>query len=389
MAIKIGLAQIKDSPPSWLKGRRFGLLCHQASVLPQGLHARILLKELFPQGLKLLFSPQHGLFGERQANMISSEDVLDPETGLPVVSLYGPRLSPRPDHLAEIDLLLVDLQDVGCRVYTYIWTLLLTMEACARAGVEVVILDRPNPLGRKVEGPVLDPELVSFVGLLPLPMRHGLTVGELARYFQAQRGLDLKLRVVKLEGWHGELFPQTGLPWIMPSPNMPSFQTALVYPGQVLLEGTNLSEGRGTTRPFEIFGAPFLRIGPLRSSLPAQEGVWWREVSFVPVFDKWQGRMCRGFQIHVTRSDTYRPVGTTLLLLREIKALHEEFAWRRPPYEFTWQHLPFDIIVGTKKIRAALEAGAEKQELLRLCEEGVSKFCEEVFPFVIYKGYVI
>jgi uncharacterized protein YbbC (DUF1343 family) len=187
------------------------------------------------------------------------------------VSLYGPRLSPTPEHLSGIDLLLVDLQDVGCRVYTYIWTLLLAMEACARAGVEVVVLDRPNPLGRTVEGPLLEEGLYSFVGLLSIPMRHGLTIGELALYFKNKRRLDLPLRVLKVEGWRGEPFPETGLPWIMPSPNMPSFETALVYPGQVLLEGTNLSEGRGTTRPFEIFGAPYLspeKLRPFSAKIP-------------------------------------------------------------------------------------------------------------------------
>ncbi len=389
MTTKIGLAQIIDASPYWLKGRRFGLLCHQASVLPKGPHTRILLKKLYPRGLKVLFTPQHGLFGERQANMIASADTLDPATGLPIVSLYGPRLAPEPEHLAEIDLLLVDLQDVGCRVYTYIWTLFLTMEACARCGVEVVVLDRPNPLGRRVEGPLLDPELTSFVGLLPLPMRHGLTLGELARYFRAKRGLDLKLRIVEMEGWSGEFFPQTGLPWIMPSPNMPSFHTALVYPGQVLLEGTNLSEGRGTTLPFELFGAPFLRTEEMYTRLPAQESVWWREIAFVPVFDKWQGQMCRGFQLHLLDIEAYQPVLTSLLLLREIKALHEEFCWRRPPYEFTWQHLPFDIIVGSKKIREALEARVDIPGLEELCQKGLSEFCEEVLPFVIYKDYVV
>lgn len=387
MKVKVGLERLLEKNPSWLRGRRFGLLCHQASVTSRGQHARLLLKERYPDGLRLLFTPQHGLFGEKQANMVASADAEDPATGLPIVSLYGPRLCPAPEHLSEIDLLLLDLQDVGCRVYTYIWTLLLTMEACAKAGVEIVVLDRPNPLGRTVEGPLLEKGLFSFVGLFPLPMRHGLTIGELALYFREKRGLDLPIRVLKVRGWQGELFPETGLPWIMPSPNMPTFETALVYPGQVLLEGTNLSEGRGTTRPFEFFGAPYLSPERLRMALKEIPGVWWREVAFVPTFDKWQGRLCRGFQLHVTSPDKYRPVLTTLLLLRAIRTNHEEFSWRRPPYEFTWQHLPFDIIVGSKKMRHALEGGASPAEIDALCLAGLSDFYQDVSPFLLYRGH--
>ncbi len=381
--VKIGLERIVEERPSWLKDRRLGLLCHQASVTRDGQHARIILQQCFGKELRLLFSPQHGLFGDKQANMISSTDFIDKVTGLPVISLYGPRLRPEAEHLSEIEVLLIDLQDVGCRVYTYIWTMLLAMEACAQTGVEVVILDRPNPLGFQMEGPILEEGLFSFVGLAQLPLRHGLTMGELARYFLAKKKLALSLRIIEMEGWQGEFFPETGLPWIMPSPNMPLWETALVYPGQVLLEGTNLSEGRGTTRPFEIFGAPYLSPDRVKLSLLEIPGVRWHELAFTPTFDKWEGKLCYGFRLEVYRPYLYEPVFTSLVLLKAIIETHEEFFWRRPPYEFEWQQMPFDIIVGAQDVRAILQEGS-KEDLKNLCQKGVREFQEEIESFRIY-----
>ncbi|NPB09539.1 MAG: DUF1343 domain-containing protein [Thermodesulfobacteria bacterium] len=379
--VRTGLENFLKDPPADLKGRRVGLLCHQASVDGSLRPAWRLLKGLLGDDLRLLFSPQHGLFGEQQANMIPSADFVEEETGLPVISLYGPRLAPEPEHLAEIDVLLVDLQDVGCRVYTYIWTLLLAMEACAREGKEVVVLDRPNPLGRAVEGPMLDPELVSFVGLHPLPMRHGLTIGELALHFRHARGLDLALRVVPFTGWDEGFFPDTGLPWVPPSPNMPRFETALVYPGQVMLEGTNLSEGRGTTTPFEVFGAPWLAVREVLSILPELPGAVLRGLSFEPWFDKWAGRSCRGLALHVVEAESFRPVRTTLTILAAIAGVHEEFAFRWPPYEFEWQAWPFDIIVGTKAIRERL---LERETWEDQLDAGIEEFQELTRPFRLY-----
>ncbi len=383
MKIKIGLEKLLERP-KWLKGRRMGLLCHQASTTSKGHHARFILKKCYPEEFRIIFCPQHGLFGDKQANMIGSEDFIDKATGLPVISLYGPRLRPEQEHLSEIDVLLVDLQDIGCRVYTYIWTVLLCMEACAKAGVEVIILDRPNPLGYEMEGPILEKQLFSFVGLASIPMRHGLTIGELARYLLSKKGLDLSLQVVKIEGWYGDLFPETKLPWIMPSPNIPSFWTALVYPGQVLLEGTNLSEGRGTTRPFEIFGAPYLKVQKMIKTLDSIAGVRWQEIDFIPVFDKWKGRVCHGLQIHVVDPYGYKPVFTSLAILRTVIKWHDEFAWRQPPYEFEWQHLPFDIIVGSQKVRKILKMDISLEELKELCCENLKNFQEEIKPFRLY-----
>ena len=384
--IKTGLARLSQGEAhAFLKGRRLGLLTHQAAVLPDFTPAHVVLKELFPRELRLLFAPQHGLFGEAQANMIPSADFVEDETGLGVVSLYGPRLAPGAEHLREIDVLVVDLQDVGCRVYTYIWTLFLALKACEKEGVEVLVLDRPNPIGGRREGPLLEEEFRSFVGLAPLPLRHGLTIGEVALYFRAFLGLSIPVHVLPLEGWRRSmLFPETGLPWVPPSPNMPSFDTALVYPGQVLLEGTNVSEGRGTTRPFEVFGAPWLVEEKVLADLADLPGVSWRRIQFVPWYDKWAGKTCRGLRLFVLDESGYRSVWTTLLLLDTMARNFAAFSWRLPPYEYQWHKLPFDIIVGTKNIREILGRG-ERTLLKEILETGLAEFEEEIRPFFLYQ----
>ena len=383
--VKTGLERVcRGEFSSSLQGRKLGLLTHRAATLPDLTPAYLALKRTFPRELELLFTPQHGLFGEVQANMLPSADFVEEETGLPVISLYGPRLAPAPEHLQEIEVLLVDLQDVGCRVYTYIWTLFLTLKACDRAGVEVVVLDRPNPLGGEREGPLLEEDLFSFVGLAPLPLRHGLTLAEAALYFKAYLGLSLPIRIVRMEGWSRKMyFPETGLPWIPPSPNMPHFYTALLYPGQVLWEGTNVSEGRGTTRPFEVLGAPWLKEEVLLADFSTLPGVSFRRVQFVPWYDKWAGRMCRGLELLVKERDQYRPVFTTLVLLDAVLRNFEEFSWRLPPYEYRWHKFPFDIIVGTKKIREVLGSG-DIEGLAAILKERLKGFEEEVKPFLLY-----
>ena len=255
-----GLEIFLQDPPAWAARARLGLLSHPAAVAADLASARELLAARLPGRLQILFSPQHGLRGEKQDNMIASADFVDPVLELPVVSLYGPRLAPPADALAAVDVILVDLQDVGTRVYTFAATLAKVMAAAAPLGKKVVVLDRPNPIGgAAVEGNLLRPEWASLVGPYPLPMRHGFTLGELARYYRVTQQIDCDLEVIPLQGWRRrDYFDATGLPWVLPSPNLPTLDGAIVYPGQVLLEGTNLSEGRGTTRPFELFGAPFL-----------------------------------------------------------------------------------------------------------------------------------
>jgi len=343
----------------------------------------------FPGQLRALFSPQHGLKGDKQDNMVASPDFEDPLLRIPVVSLYGPRLDPPREALENIAVLLVDLQDVGTRVYTYAATLAKAMAVAARVGVKVAVLDRPNPIGGfQVEGNLLRPEWASFVGPYPLPMRHGFTLGELARYYNVTQHLGCDLEVIPARGWRrGGYFDATGLPWIMPSPNLPTLDGALVYPGQVLLEGTNLSEGRGTTRPFEFFGAPFLEPGRLRQVLKDTPlpGVVLREVGFEPTFHKWAGELCHGFQLHVTDRRAFKPYYTTLVLLAAIRRLYpEHFAWRLPPYEYETERLPIDLLTGDAAIREGFDAGRPVAELETAWQPDLEAFRQASREFWLY-----
>ncbi len=383
-----GLEVFLAEPPAWAKGARLGLLSHPASVDRSYRPARELVAARFPGQLKRLFSPQHGLGGEKQDNMVASADFVEPSLNLPVVSLYGPRLAPPAESLRDLDVLLVDLQDVGTRVYTYQATVAAVMQVAAKVGVKVAVLDRPNPLGGlQVEGNLLKPALASFVGPFPLPMRHGLTLGELARFYNGEHAWGCDLEVVPARGWRRSFyFEDTGLPWVMPSPNLPTLEGALVYPGQVLLEGTNLSEGRGTTRPFELWGAPFLNPRRLLTELnPFPAGVILREVVFEPTFHKYQGALCRGFQLHVTHRAQFKPYATTLALLRAVLKVHpEHFAWRPPPYEYETERLPFDLLTGDAAIRAGLEAGLEIAALEAAWQPELAEFRLRCQPYLLY-----
>ncbi len=385
--VKTGLEIVINRPPSWIKGRRLGLLCNHASVSSGLIHSRLLINDAFPNRLKAIFTPQHGLFAEKQDNMKESGHGVDEELNLPVFSLYSETRAPLKEQLELIDVFVVDLQDCGCRVYTFIWTMLLAMKACAENGVALAVLDRPNPIGgSQVEGNILDEGLFSFVGLAPIPMRHGMTIGELALFFKDFLGLDLELHVVAMEGWNRDMyFDSTGLPWVFPSPNMPSVETAIVYPGQVILEGTNLSEGRGTTMPFEIFGAPYLKASEVIDALGDVEGALLRYQAFEPTFNKWQGKRCQGFQIHVTDRQKFLPYRFTLNLLSAINRVQgEEFSWTPPPYEYDFWHLPADLIIGSKKIRTLVEQGAGREELHEALLPDEKEFEEKRQPFLLY-----
>lgn len=385
-----GLEVFLQEPPAWAATARLGLLSHPASVaadLVAG--ARDLMARRFPGRLRVLFSPQHGLLGEKQDNMMASADFVDPVLKLPVVSLYGPRMAPPPEALAAVDVILADLMDVGTRVYTFGATLAQVMAAAGPLDKKVVVLDRPNPIGgTAVEGNLLRPEFASFVGPYPLPMRHGFTLGELARYYQVTQKLDCELEVVPARGWRrGDYFDATGLPWVLPSPNLPTLEGAIVYPGQVLLEGTNLSEGRGTTRPFELFGAPFLQPARVQAALAAYElpGVILRPACFEPTFHKWAGELCRGFQLHVTDREAYRPYYTTLTLLAVIREMYpDRFAWRQPPYEYETERLPFDLLTGDAAIRRGLEQGVPAADLEALWQADLARFMEVRRDFLLY-----
>ncbi len=354
-----GLDRLYTAWPSALNNARVGLLCHPASVNRSLQHAIDIFKNFKKIKLTALFGPQHGIWGNTQDNMIEWQGFRDKKTGLPVYSLYGKYRKPTPAMLKQIDVLVIDLQDVGARYYTFIWTMYLCLEACLELKLPVIILDRPNPInGQTVEGPLLDPAFASFVGLQPLPIRHGMTIGEIARYFQKYFFPQLSLTIILLKNWkRNYFFNQTGLPWVLPSPNLPTLDAALLYPGLCLLEGTNLSEGRGTTKPFQILGAPFIDPDVLvhelnKNSLP---GIFLRPLFFQPAFQKYTGKICGGAEIHILKAQSLKPVLTAAAILKTVRKLYpRRFAWRQPPYEYETRQLPIDILAGSDRFREQL-----------------------------------
>lgn len=365
--VSLGCEVLLESPPSWLRSARLGILANLASCSAGYVHVTDLIHKAGGR-IHSVFSPQHGYFVEKQANMRESSHGWDASLNAPIYSLYGAVREPSEEMLEGIDVLLIDLQDVGTRVYTYATTMGLCLEAAGRCGLRVVILDRPNPIsGDAVEGNILDGEYRSFVGRYPIPMRHGLTLGELARFLVLHCGVSCELDVVSLRNWkRREFFGDIQLPWFYPSPNMPSWETALLYPGMVLLEGCNVSEGRGTTLPFHLFGAPFVdqkKVGQLLNGY-SLTGAVFRPVCFEPVCDKWEGKTCFGFQIHVTDREKLRPYRLGLGVLKALMEVHpEEFRWLPPPYEYEWEKLPIDILIGDRKIRSRLEGGEALENL--------------------------
>jgi uncharacterized protein YbbC (DUF1343 family) len=373
-----GLDLFTRNWPQKLKGSRIGLLVHPASVNRRREHA----VSLFPKSknivLTTLFGPQHGIRGETQDNMVEWEGFIDFRTGLPIFSLYGRMRKPTPAMLNNIDALAIDMQDVGSRYYTFIWTMELCMQACMEMGKSIVILDRPNPIGGHIiEGPVLDKDYASFVGQRPLPVRHGMTIGEIARYLKNEFYPSLDLHIIGLREWKRHMwFDETRLPWVMPSPNMPTLDTATVYPGMCLLEGTNLSEGRGTTRPFEIFGAPFIEPDALAAHLKDFHlpGVAFRPLYFQPTFQKHAGSLCGGAQIHVLNRERFRPFKTGVAVIKAVHQLYpEHFQWKLPPYEYEAEKMPIDILAGTDRLRKDIERG----ESLDLMEKWWREQCRE------------
>jgi uncharacterized protein YbbC (DUF1343 family) len=375
------------------RGRRVGLLCHPASVTADLTHA---VDQLIAVGIRptRLFGPEHGVRGEAQ-DMIGVDAEPDRRTGILATSLYGETvesLEPTAEALADIDVLLVDLQDVGSRYYTYVWTMALCMKAAARAGVAVVVLDRPNPLGGiEIEGGDVEPDAESFVGLGSIPVRHGLTIGELAQLVRAgiswggprfAQPLDCDLTVVKMRGWkRADSFESTGLPWVLPSPNMPTPETAYVYPGMCLIEGTNVSEGRGTTRPFELFGAPFVDGYRLAERLAAYD-----LPGFRPVFHKFGRESCGGLQLHVADRRTFKPYRTGVAILRELWALSEgQFRWRTEKYEFVSDRPAIDLLTGSDAVRKGIERGLPVEELFATWLPAERAFAERRHAHLLYE----
>jgi uncharacterized protein YbbC (DUF1343 family) len=365
-----GIDRLLTADRRMIEGRRVGLLCNPASIDAKFQHTADRLFEDPDITLAALFGPQHGFRSDLQDNMIETPHTQDCRRKVPIFSLYSETREPTAEMLERVDLLVVDLQDVGTRVYTFVYTMANCMRAAARHGIPVVVCDRPNPIGGEdVEGPCLQEPWTSFVGQFPIPMRHGMTIGELALLFNEAFGIGADLEVVPLEGWRRTMYhDETGLPWIIPSPNLPTLDSAIVYPGAVLIEGTMLSEGRGTTRPFELIGAPWIDGERLAREMNARElpGVHFRPVFFEPTFQKHARQTCGGCQLHVLDRRTFLPVRTAVELIDEFRREQPaRFAWRQPPYEYEQDKEPIDILYGSDRLRQTLDADGEADALVR------------------------
>jgi uncharacterized protein YbbC (DUF1343 family) len=365
-----------------LNGHRVGIVSNPASVDANYTH--IVDALMGTQGVTLgaIFGPQHGFRSDVQDNMIETPHANDCQRRVPVFSLYSDTREPTSDMLRHVDVLVIDLQDIGARIYTYIYTMANCLRACAKFGVEVIVCDRPNPIGgADVEGPMLVEGNESFVGQFPIPMRHGMTIGELARLFNEHFHINAPLQVVEMEGWSRSFYlDQTGLPFVMPSPNIPTLDSAIVYPGTVLLEGTMASEGRGTTRPFELVGAPWVDAERFAQEMNARNlpGVYFRAAVFEPTFQKHAKKACGGCQIHVLDRKIFKPVLTGAALIDQIRAAGpKDFSWRKPPYEYELDKEPIDILAGSPAFRLAIDAGTRAEDLVPIWTRDSEPF-EEV-----------
>jgi uncharacterized protein YbbC (DUF1343 family) len=387
MRISLGSERLLAS--SVLDGKRVGVVCNPASIDHAFGHIADRIAAHPGARLAAIFGPQHGFRSDVQENMIESGHGQDDRRRVPVYSLYSETRIPTHEMMEALDLLVIDLQDVGTRIYTYIYTMAYCLTAAKRSGVRVIVCDRPNPIGgTQVEGPMLAPGYESFVGLYPIPMRHGLTIGELARLFNDHFGIGADLHVITMHGWTRNMYHDDArAPWVMPSPNMPTLDTAIVYPGTVLFEGTNVSEGRGTTRPFELVGAPWVPDERFADALNARRipGAFFRPTMFEPTFHKHAKTSCGGCQIHVTDRGTFQPVLTGVLLTEAFRAASPgAFEWRQPPYEYEYEKLPFDILAGTAETREQIEAGVPAEQIARSWTPGVAAFEKLREQFLLY-----
>ncbi len=385
----LGLEKLLSDRVELIRGTRVGLVCNQASVDHSLQHAADLFSAERTCKLTALFGPQHGIRGDVQDNMIETPHMIDRETGIPVYSLYSETREPTEEMLKDVDVLVCDLQDVGCRIYTFIYTVANCMRAAARYGKKVIVCDRPNPIGGvKLAGTVLEPEYASFVGQFPLATRHGMTICELAGMFRGEWDLACELELVPMEGWAREQwFDQTDAPWVLPSPNMPTLDAATVFPGTVHVEGTQLSEGRGTTRPFELNGAPYIEAATFARTLASYglSGVYFRPCNFQPTFQKHSGRTCGGVQLHVTDREIFEPVAAGVALVQTAHALYgEDFRWKEPPYEYVYDNNPFDVIAGTGRLRQAIERGDSLDTISAAWTEPLREFSAKRERYLLY-----
>jgi uncharacterized protein YbbC (DUF1343 family) len=377
--IALGIEKLCEERVDLIKGRRVGLVCNQASVDHGLRHSADVLKSVEGLNLTTLFGPQHGIRGDVQDNMVETPHTRDVETGLPVYSLYSETREPTEEMLRDVDVLVCDLQDVGCRIYTFVYTIANCMRVARKLNKRLIVCDRPNPIGGvSVEGNLLEHGFESFVGQFQLPTRHGLTAGELSKMFNEHWGIGCDLEVVEMDGWSRELwFDETDLPWVLPSPNMPTLDSATVFPGTVHLEGTQISEGRGTTRPFELVGAPYVEAGDFARRLEAigLPGVSFRPTNFLPTFQKHAGVTCGGVQIHVRERLELRPVITGLAIVKTFFEMYgEDFRWKEPPYEYVFDKNPFDVISGTDRVRISIERGDSLEDLERSWRTDLAEF---------------
>ena len=366
--IKLGLETLLEHPSRYVGSERVGLICNQASVDHGFRHAADLLYEHNEVNLRALFGPQHGIRGDVQDNMIETDHAVDPATGRPIYSLYSETREPTEAMLADVDVLVFDMQDVGCRIYTFAYTMANSMVAAKRFGKKVIVCDRPNPInGRDVAGNVLETEQASFVGLFAMPTRHGMTLGELAQLFNDKFGIACDLSVIPMEGWDRDCWlDETDTPWVLPSPNIPTLDSATVFPGAVHFEGTQISEGRGTTRPFELIGAPYIDPEKYAERLNGLKfpGVYFRSCVFRPTFQKHGGVSCGGVQIHVVDRNVFEPVSAGVAMVKVAYELYpDQFRWKEPPYEYVYDRNPFDVIAGTSRIREVIESGGSVEDL--------------------------
>jgi uncharacterized protein YbbC (DUF1343 family) len=388
--VRLGIERLLDERIDSIRGQRVGLVCNQASVLPDLRFVADVFAQRDDINLTAYFGPQHGIRGDVQDNMIETDHAIDPRTGLPVYSLYSETRIPTEAMLANVDTIVFDMQDVGCRIYTFNYTMANCMIAAAKYGKRVVVCDRPNPItGIHVEGNVTESAFTSFVGQYELPTRHGMTCGELAKMFNEHWSIGCDLEVIEMEGWAREMWlEQTGLPWVLPSPNIPTVETCVVFPATVHLEGTELSEGRGTTKPFELNGAPFIDPYEWRSALDEYgfPGVTFRPCYFQPTFQKWARQTCGGIQLHVTDREAFTPVAVGIAMVKTAYDLYPDiFEWKQGDYEYEFGKNPFDVVCGTDKIRKAIESGAQINEIRSGWKIGLEAFEQVRREYLIYQ----
>jgi len=388
--VQLGLERLLEDVPDSIRRARVGLICNQASVDHGFRHAADLLHQHGQIDLRALFGPQHGIRGDVQDNMIETGHGIDRKTGLPVHSLYSETREPTDEMLQDVDTLIFDMQDVGCRIYTFVYTLANCMRAARRLGKRVVVCDRPNPInGADMAGNILEPEYASFVGQFPLPTRHGMTVGELAQLFNEHFKIECDLEVIPMIGWKREFWhDETDAPWVLPSPNMPTLDAATVFPGAVHFEGTQVSEGRGTTKPFELIGAPYIDPDDYADALNGLglTGVYFRSCVFQPTFQKHAGVSCGGVQIHVLDRNSFEPWITGIAMAKFAHDMYpNEFRWKEPPYEYVFDKNPFDVISGTAKIREAFEKGTALDTIADETKAPLAEFKKLREAFLLYR----